>query len=163
MKKCLPNYFGNHFAVEGIDNLQLPKVAQPMTATLFPILAFPNLASLLVWNSFFAFARNGIPCFIFDNLQPLLCHLCHGCPAFFCAKMLGPHACRTKLPPKKKKIDTKNGLKNGKKRSENDLKRDRHCFWPLSGRLKIFHLHFSKSFSPPKICKKIKYVFTARL
>ena len=33
---------------------------------------------------------------------------------------------------------------------------------PLSGRLKIVYRHFSKSFSPPKICK-INYFFTARI
>ena len=38
--------------------------------------------------------------------------------------------------------------KNSEKRSES--------FQLLSGRLKIFHRHFSKSFSPPKICTKKK-------
>ena len=44
--------------------------------------------------------------------------------------------------------------KRSEKRSEtwpNNLK-------PLSGRLKISHWHFSKSFSPHKICKKEKFV-----
>ena len=36
---------------------------------------------------------------------------------------LGRHVCRTKLPPKNFKIDTKNGLKNAKKDPKNDPKR----------------------------------------
>ena len=51
--------------------------------------------------------------------------------------------------------------KRSEKRSETRPKN----VYPLSGRLKIFHWHFSthfKSFSPPEICTKTKK-FTARL
>ena len=59
---------------------------------------------------------------------------------------------RTKLPPKKpNQLDTKNHLKTCK-RSE---KRSETCPNKNSApsyRLKLFHRHFSKSFSPPKVC-----------
>ena len=80
-----------------------------------------------------------------------------------CMYVLGRHVCRTKLPPKNFQFDTKNGLKNAKKRSE---KRSETCLKKFSGRLKMFHRHFStnfKSFSQIKTCTKKKYFFTARL
>ena len=52
---------------------------------------------------------------------------------------LGPHLCRTKLPPQKKNCFMKNGLKNAKR----SQKPSKTCFKPLSGHLKIFHWHFS--------------------
>ena len=53
-------------------------------------------------------------------------------------------------------FDTKNGLKNVKKDSEKRSETSpKKCLKPLSGRLKVFHRHFSKSFSLLKICKQI--------
>ena len=51
--------------------------------------------------------------------------------------------------------------KKNEKYPKNDAKRDR-IFKPLSGRLKMFHRHFSKSFSPPKICSKKSNIFSPR-
>ena len=55
---------------------------------------------------------------------------------------------------------TRETLEKREKDPKNDLKRAGNIL-ALSGRLKIFHRHFSKSSSPPKICKKKS--FTARL
>ena len=49
--------------------------------------------------------------------------------------------------------------KGSEKRSETCPK----SFKPLSRRSKMSHPHFSKSFSPPKICTKIVVFFTAGL
>ena len=43
--------------------------------------------------------------------------------------------------------------KGSEKRSETGP----NIFQPVSGRLKIFHRHFSKSFSPPKICTQKRF------
>ena len=76
--------------------------------------------------------------------------------------VLGRHVCRTKLLPKNFLNRYENWFeKPEKKRSETCL----NLFQPLSGRLKIFHRHFTthfKSFSPLKICKNNKTFFFHR-
>ena len=71
----------------------------------------------------------------------------------FATNFLGRHVCRTKSPPKKLQIDTNNGLKNKKSKTCPKM------FKSLLRCLKISHRHFSKSFSPPKICTKKKFLF----
>ena len=65
-------------------------------------------------------------------------------------------------PRKMFNLTRKNGLKDAKKRSEKRSETRPNNFKPLSGRLKIFHQHFSKSSSLPKICEKM-FLFIAKL
>ena len=75
---------------------------------------------------------------------------------------LGRHVCRTKLPPQKCLNQSEKWFEKREKESEKRSEMWPNIWKPLSGRLKIFHRHFSKSFSPPKICTKKVFFFILR-
>ena len=79
------------------------------------------------------------------------------CPPFWISpetcdsevRKLGHHGCRTKLPPRTFEVNTKNGRKNAKRDPKTTRNISKHK--PLSCRLRIFHRHLTKRFSPPKV------------
>ena len=58
--------------------------------------------------------------------------------------ILGQHVCRNETSPEKKKIDTKKGLKNAKKKIRKTIRNLSEKFSAPLRPLKIFHWHFYK-------------------